>query len=184
MSNLCLLVIAVLSFSACGLPEGPVPEGKKLGFEKVWMRENTYKEYAPMLLVFTDNHSLTKWFGSPYRYEQVVSSDMRMNMIPHVIDFSEYILVAAFYGYVEQASYYISITDIWQEEDTIFVRAQFVRHPGGGGAAMNSPQDVVLVRRENLRHYGRLTFKMLDDYGKEIAETTAYVPPALENTKK
>lgn len=68
------------------------------------------------------------------------------------------------------------ITDVWQIDKTVYIRAQFVTDiPGIIGTEPGSPGETVLVLRKNLHQFGDITFKLLDDYGKERASVTAFI---------
>ncbi|MBI2850293.1 MAG: hypothetical protein HYX80_04525 [Chloroflexi bacterium] len=177
-----MLVVALIFLSGCGYSQGQIPRGSGLEFEKIYMEAN--REFfggLPLdevmkqrIQVFTDNQSLTEWFEKPYILDRIGSTE-RYSIRPRQIDFSEYILLAAFYG-LGSSGILSNVTDVWQIENTVFVRAQFFR-PDSSPADERYPVETVLVRRIALRHFGELTFKLLDDYGRERAVTTALIPP-------
>ncbi len=176
ISRLLLLInLGFIFFSGYGCSQGPIPKDSELEFEKLRVAHIKYIESPPMIAVITDNTSLAEWFAPPYFYERPEPT-IPLVWKPLQIDFSEYIIIAAFSHFLGTSGTMLNLTDVWQEENTVIVRVQISQHQYGT-AYMASPVQVALVKRAELRHYGELTFKLVDDYENEMAVTTITIPP-------
>ena len=163
-------VILVLLLHGCSHPRQWVPYGTRLKFDSNTDRQAARSISSSWTSV---NSGLIIWANS--QNGAIVSDPTH--------DFNEYFALTAIYGRRGMADSGIVVTDIWQKQNVVYVRAQFLRDTIGMVAAMeNTPSDTVWVSKRNMLQFGELTFIIMDDYLKERARITAIIdPPATSN---
>ncbi len=144
------------------------------------------------IFIFTDNRSFftkgfdifpwldySKWYATDHRFKG---------------DFSNFFMVVAFREKTEHPLDLIRISDIWQNENTVYIRALFYNaDPNIFHVVLEDHSRFVkkyvipgkeyldytakAVDKNQMARFGRLTFKLLDDYGIERAATTAVIVP-------
>jgi hypothetical protein len=134
-----------------------------LSFGTLEIGSGDYQDTSPAIYVLTDiQYHLPEWVHNKPTWEDTV-------------DYSDYFVVWALFGHSSTSDETILITNIWQDDDVIYVRAQFLRIPVAIFPAESSPQCIVKVSKDKIRQYGSITFKLLDDYGTERASTHALI---------
>ncbi|MBI2850294.1 MAG: hypothetical protein HYX80_04530 [Chloroflexi bacterium] len=141
---------------------------------------------APRIFIMTDNQSLFAQGLENIYGLQFINSHVNINT-DNKGDFSNSFLLVAFQGRREHPNDFILITDVWQNKSTVYVRAQFydaelsepvtVEH---GTYVVTQrerlPYSAIIVSKAKMPQYGRLIFRLVDDYGREKAMTTAVIP--------
>ena len=94
----------------------------------------------------------------------------------NTVDFSRYLLIFAFMGFQSVTGPTIEVTQIWQIDNTIYVEAFFDQGGPTYQPTHSSPADVVRLSKENISHFGVITFILIDQDGTERARTTCEIP--------
>lgn len=135
---------------------------------------NSTKENTPAYIhVMTDTES-----PLPDRWEYYTPfAPERQEKTIEDVDFSKHFLLFASMGFRGWTGPQITIKQIRQDGDIIYVQAKF--YPGGPtGQPMHSePTHLVRVSKENMIQTGEITFVLLDEEGNERARNTCVIPP-------
>jgi len=91
------------------------------------------------------------------------------------VDFSNYFVVIAFIGHSTPA-FNIKIRRVWQDKDVVYLLFH-ARPPRVYTQPMTIfPYYIVQVSKRQMPQHGKITFKLLDQYGKELVTTTHEIP--------
>lgn len=83
------------------------------------------------------------------------------------VDFSQYFILFTFMGLQTVTGPTIKVTQIWQTDNTIYVEAFFDQGGPTYQPAWSSPCYIVKVCKNNMILFGKITFVLLDQEGKE-----------------
>jgi hypothetical protein len=159
-----LLLVALMVFAtSCG-------KSTPISFEKVANDISlSYSGESALIYIFSSNQSYPK-----ESIKWVMDNDL--NKILEV-DYSEYFVLAAFNGF--RTNIYPPGFNIKRVEkhnnNTVLVIAHFNEYEKGQVIlpSYSSYYEVVKIRRDQITQSGTITFKLLDEKGKERARTTA-----------
>jgi len=145
------------------------PSGTDLAFNTIIGAHKVggpYQDRAAQIRVLTDSQSASEVSGMVYSYD----ADILLKA-----DYQHYIVVVVFNGWRVNISKYLEIQKIWRSGNNVFVLAHF--DDGGATAlqASSSQYQTVTLDRVQLIQTGEITFKLLDESGKERATTMANI---------
>ena len=162
-----VLLVTVIPLQGCSYSQPVLNDGKRLEFEPI---DATYLGNSgcttPQLIALASKPTLPEKLN-------IISKQFILS-----VDYSKYFVLSASYGFTSVKYSGIIITDIWQKENQVYVRAQFYKpHADNYVIEKNkfNPALSVKVNKENLMQYGKITFILLDDYLIERARTSAVI---------
>ncbi len=173
--SLILLIIPGCDFAREQIANLKMPRGIDLRFETVIFEyNNLLHSFEAQVVVIADNK--TELTGINNWITDEVSSKI------HSVDFSRYFVLMSLMGDMGSTGYGIRVNKIWQNEKTIYIKADFISSkPGALEQWMNtSPKQIVMVSKEKMPNFGEITFKLMDKFGKEWATSSAEIPPYLK----
>jgi hypothetical protein len=150
-------------------PTGTFPPGTDLAFETIVKSGNlggSYEGTAAQIVVIND-------IKAPPRGLEWVNPEYQDKI--NAVDYSQFFVLMAFNGFRGGISSDFSIQRIWQNAGTVYVLAHFndIVPQGTSLSATNSQYQVVKISKAQITHLGTITFKLLDETGKERATATS-----------
>jgi hypothetical protein len=109
-----------------------------------------------------------------------MSEEIRSKIL--AADFSHYFVLIAMMGDMGTPGFGIKVKKIWQNESRIYVKAEFVFPETGAllQQVITSPKHFVKVSKEKMPAFGKIDFRLADEFGKEWANSTFEIPPYLK----
>jgi hypothetical protein len=120
----------------------------------------------PSVLIATEKSDLPEWAFKHLRYFREEG-----------VDFNQYVVIIAQRGATENYGNLIIVTDIWQHQRIIYVRAQIISWPESAGLPKTTvyPADIVVVKKDGISGHGVFKIVLLDDYGKILSINKAKI---------
>ena len=144
--------VALAALLVAGIPEAAsgcagTSTRNSLEFETLDYGGVHFDGASPAIYVLTDSEStLPTWYGNGPSF---------IDSVDFSTDFAVSVGVNSHDAML--------ITDVWQVETTVYVRAQFiVVIPGMARTEQGSPDHTIRVSKERMRRFGEITFKLLD----------------------
>jgi len=85
-------------------------------------------------------------------------------------DFSKNYVIAVFYGWRGYANTAMEIKRVYQDKNIIYVSVYFEIPAGTVAPGYSSSYRIIEISKESMPQFGDITFKLLDDTGKEKAQ--------------
>lgn len=160
-----LLLLPGCDFAREQIANVKTPRGTDLGFETIMFeydRDIGYNFPAKIEVVGDKKTELTginNW----------ITEEVRSKILS--VDFSRYFVLMALMGDMGSTGYGIRVKKIWQNEKTIYIKADFIfPEPDSLVLTMRtSPKHIVKVNKEKMPEFGEITFRLIDKFGKEWA---------------
>lgn len=90
------------------------------------------------------------------------------------VDYSKFIALIAFRGFTTAATG-IGITKIWQQGGNVYVQAELSGYVGA--PSYSSAYQIIKIAKSHLSQTGAITFRLLDQSGKERAVVSQDITP-------
>ncbi len=172
---LILLIIPGCDFAREQIANVKMPRGTDLSFETIMFEyNNLLHSFNAQIVVVADNKTeltgINNW----------ITAEVNSKILS--VDFSRYFILMALMGDMGSTSYVIRVNKIWQNEKTVYIKADFISpKPGAIEQWMNtSPKHIVKVSKEKMPDFGEITFKLIDKFGREWATSSPEIPPHLK----
>jgi hypothetical protein len=178
----CFLTLFLSTLPSCSSPNlepSPTltfPPGTMLTFETIVKADYPSTGLGapenPEIIIIT-SEPLTHILGiSPHDISPNVGSES----IIKEVDYSKFIVLIAFHGTTYPESVLedrgIGITRILQDGNNVYIQARFQLPQSTVSPGIIYPYHIIKVNKERMTQFGKLTFILLDQLGKERAKTT------------
>jgi hypothetical protein len=173
---LILLAIPGCDFAREQIASIKMPGGTDLSFETLLFEYKKYLNTDKLggLEVFSDNQ------GEITGLNHWITDKVRAKILS--VDFSRYFVLAALMGDMGNTSFGINVIRVWQNKRDIYVKVDLISPKAGSitQPAITSPKHVVKVSKEKMPEFGKITFHLIDKFGRELANSSQDIPPYLQ----
>jgi hypothetical protein len=101
----------------------------------------------------------------PDLYQITADSETKLN----TVDYSKDFILFAFMGFQSLTGPTITVTRIWQIDNTIYIETYFDKGGPTYEPGWSSPRHVVKISKDNMIQFGKINFVLLDQFGEERA---------------